>query len=239
MADKLFKTENLRLIFGVLDFCYTDKTLGILLGKSGAGKTTGIRAWMVGKKDIIYLQIGDDSYNRKDVLFELSEKIGVVTVSRSLQELKRQIIESVVNKRIKILIIDQANFLPVSIFNVLTYISETANVGLVLAGTHKLGSTLTRGDRNLELDQFSSRVKHKTFADKILDADLVQFLEAENVEKAKDFDMLITQLSIRAKSTGQFRAVVNILESAKRHWKLSKSTQFLPEYVFRAMEYII
>ena len=239
MADKLFKTENLSRICGILEFCHSENAMGIVLGKSGAGKTTALRAWASKKKDALYLEVGDNAYSRKDVLIELLEKAGGTVATRSLQELKRQIIELFLGKKITLLIIDQANYLPVSVFNVLNCIRETANAGLVMAGTHKLETILTKGNRSLELEQFYSRIDYKYNADKVTKADLVNFLDAENVEHTKEFDMLVNQLLIKVNGSGQLRTVVKTLSAARKVWKQSKSTEFLPEHVFKAMEYVI
>ncbi len=231
------KTENYLLIQNVCTQCYENEAMGLVSGKSGIGKSTALRAFASKNSGVVYYEVEDDTPSRKNLLEDILYTVGGVMVTKSIADLKRQIVKELKNSKIDLLIIDQANYLKVSQFNMLNAIREKSGVSLVLVGTEKLPSILANANRSLELEQFYTRIDFAQAAKPISFESVSSFLVSggfppppkidkesseDELEKAEEFRKIVSLLYNEGKNRGQLRTVSTLIERAKQLQKRRK-----------------
>jgi DNA transposition AAA+ family ATPase len=164
IASGVYNTEE---ILKLSKLCHIEDLFGLIVGPSGAGKTYALQAYAREHKDVIYIEI-DRAYSAKEVFKEIASQLKAPEIGH-LNTIKKEII-----KRLKgtgrLVIIDQAEYLPVRALDLLRTIFDKAGVGIVIAGMQGLLNNL-KGVDGLNA-QIYSRIGAFVQLDKLNDDDI-------------------------------------------------------------------
>ncbi len=129
-------TSISKRIFDICKMVQIDKDIGIVIGKSGIGKTIALREYANRNTEVIYLE-ADCTYTQTVLLDELMEQLGTALVRGRIHDKQKKIIE-ILKGSDKLLIIDQAEFLKRMDMEILRTIYDKADIGIVLCGLAEL-----------------------------------------------------------------------------------------------------
>lgn len=245
---KVQKTENYLALQNLCKECLDTVSMGMIHGKPGTGKSTAAKTFVNKTPNTAYYEVPDGTVSRKALLEEILISIGGVTLSKSITELRRQIISTLIDSGIELFIIDQVNYLRLTDFNILNGIRERASIGLVIVGTEKLPAMLKAGCRSLELEQFYSRVEYTQPSKSITFSSVGMFLigsgypappqEPDSPEMI-EFKKIVQHVYNISAGKGQLRTVATIYERAKQYRKLAKADKLLFKHFKDACQQIV
>lgn len=227
---KIQKTQNYVALQNMCDAVLKSCTMGLVHGKSGAGKTTAVKSFASKKKGIVYYRVSDATVSRKALLENILFAMGGVSLSKSLASLRRQIVKTCIGSNVKMLIIDDANYLASINFTILNGIREDAGISLLLVGTERLPQLITQGVRSLELEQVSSRIEFVQGAKDIDYNTVGVFLiglgfppPVQDDDKSFVFFQKIVKIAYDfACNNGQYRKIKNLFDRALQLKNLRK-----------------
>lgn len=161
-------TTTAKRVRDVLRLAHLEGEAVVLYGQAGLGKTRALNAYKADNPDALLLDT-DPTYTAKVLLQKLAQMLGSDTRG-NLGELMDGVINKLKDSG-RIILVDEAENLPLRALECLRRIHDKAGVGLVLAGMPRLLVNL-RG-KNGELKQLYSRVAFRLdLGDTIPDADL-------------------------------------------------------------------
>lgn len=143
-----FESRDYTQVIGVCRSCQQGGALGIIVAKSGFGKTHTLRRYAELPR-VVYIE-GNETMNCKDIVRRIEGKIGMQRSYGSIDERVERIIDFFNINDGYLLIMDEADKLinkyTVKKIELLRSISDGANVGLVLAGETALEPLLKTYD---------------------------------------------------------------------------------------------
>ncbi|NPV70313.1 MAG: AAA family ATPase [Firmicutes bacterium] len=152
-------TEDARRVIGVCEACQAEKAIGVVIGHSGAGKTSALKQFCDTHQDIIYIS-ADVTMTAKSLVEEIAAAVGVEQ-SGSLRPMLRRIVARL-QQDPKMIIIDEADILvsyTVRKMEILRALHDQAHIAIVLVGMPRLKALLVKGPSLKEnLAQLYSRV---------------------------------------------------------------------------------
>lgn len=140
----------------VLRLAHVEGETVVIYGQAGLGKTSALEAYVKRNPDAIMID-SDPSYSAKVLLSSMAIALGVESRG-SLHQLIEELIKKLKNSG-RIILVDEAENLPLRALECLRRIHDKTGVGLVLAGMPRLLINL-RGSKG-ELKQLYSRVAFK------------------------------------------------------------------------------
>lgn len=140
----------------VLRLAHVEGETVVIYGQAGLGKTSALEAYVKRNPDAIMID-SDPSYSAKVLLSSMAIALGVESRG-SLHQLIEELIKKLKNSG-RIILVDEAENLPLRALECLRRIHDKTGVGLVLAGMPRLLVNL-RGSKG-ELKQLYSRVAFK------------------------------------------------------------------------------
>lgn len=133
---------------------HADRDFGFFVGKVGIGKTTALRAYKRTNQAAILLE-AFEGIDHSTVIYGLCEATGLIqakgTVSMQLAGLI-----NLLRGSDRVILVDEANWLPKRSFGALRRISDMAEIGVVLVGTGELLPMVQ--DPDGRFGQISSRI---------------------------------------------------------------------------------
>ena len=147
-TETIIRTDNYNSVFGLADGLLAPESLlnasiGMVLGKAGYGKTTAVKRYAVEHQDAVYiLYMG---FSRTAVFRRIAEEL--VGRSSGTYYKNIEIIEEAASVCRKLIIIDEADRMPLSILEDLRTLNESAGVPLLLVGEESLSSLVKKADR--------------------------------------------------------------------------------------------
>lgn len=154
-------TENIR---AVAYECLNKKLMGMVIGYSGAGKTTAIEQFVSKNQErVIYIQ-GDPTFTAKELLREIAYAIGE-SPAGTARAIMRKLVGALKGKE-KLLIVDEANQLvgdgrhtstTREINTLRALYDQTRSIGILLVGTPDLLAAIMDGPPSLT--QLRSRLR--------------------------------------------------------------------------------
>jgi len=248
---KIQKTANYQSLQAICTEVLDTASMGMIFGKSGTGKTTAVRTFAIKNSNVAYYEVPDSTDSKKALLQNILHAMGGISIAKSIAHLRRQIIQTISNNGIELLIVDQANYLSPVNFTILNGIRELAEIGLVIVGTEKLPSLLDQGCQSLELEQFYGRLEY-TLRSVSTTFDLTaQFLVAlglpaplagESEEAKKDleeFNKIVNFAYGLSKVKNQLRTVNTIYNRAVQLMKVRKQNKLTYKHFEGAQTYIV
>lgn len=147
------QTETARRIGNLLKMAHINGEAVVLYGQAGLGKTSALLHYHKHNPDAIFIET-DPSFTAKVLLQNIAQTIGS-PASGSLHEVMQGIVDKLKNSS-RLLMIDEAELLPLRALECLRRIHDKTGCGLVLAGMPRLLINL-KGKRG-ELVQLYSRI---------------------------------------------------------------------------------
>lgn len=179
----------------------------VLYGQAGLGKTRALKEYRAANPDAILIET-DPGYTAKELLRDIAGKINVDTRG-SLHDLSEAIIAKLADTG-RLIMVDEAELLPLRALECLRRIHDKAGIGLVLAGMPRLLINL-RGKRG-ELVQLYSRVGFAlNLGDALEDSEMHQI--AQSVFADADADALAEMV---AASRGNTRRLCKLMSGVAR-----------------------
>lgn len=123
--------------------CHLDGEIGVVVGDAGIGKTTAIKRYAASNSDVILIE-ADLGYTARDLFAELHRKCGFDGLG-SINRMKDDVIDKLRDSG-RLIIIDEAEHLPVRALDLLRRINDKAGAGILFCG-------LKRFMENLRLKQ--------------------------------------------------------------------------------------
>lgn len=121
--------------FDVAETCQIGGEIGVLIGRAGVGKTFFAKEYTRQNTGVILIE-ADLSYTTRDVFMELHRKCGG-NGAPSLSKLKDDVIERLRGSG-RLVIVDEAEFLPVRAIDLLRRVHDKAGVGILFVGLPRL-----------------------------------------------------------------------------------------------------
>lgn len=150
---KYVDTSIAKKIHEIADMVHTDREVGVITGDAGVGKTFALRRYAEQNPDVILIEV-DFGYSALWLFKELCREVGIEHRGQ-LSEMAAGIIKRLRDSG-RLLIIDEAEYLPHKALELLRRVHDKAGVGLLLAGMPRLIHNL-RGSRG-QYAQLYSRV---------------------------------------------------------------------------------
>ncbi|WP_169975128.1 ATP-binding protein [Campylobacter sp. RM16191] len=119
-----------------------------IVAKSGTGKTTAIKALAL-RYPQMEIITAYDGMSKKELLEEISEKIGADPASKSQQNLMKAI-KKHLSKTRKVIVIDEANFMSTKSLEQVRHIQDETGAAIVLIGTEKLHEQIVGSHEQVE-----------------------------------------------------------------------------------------
>lgn len=122
----------------ILDICrlaHVQKTMGLVAGRAGLGKSRALREYAKNNPDVIYIEV-DTAYSSRELMREINIIVGH-NGKGHLNKLKNEIIDKLKGTG-RLLIIDQAEYLGDKALDLLRTIHDKAGIGVILAGLPQL-----------------------------------------------------------------------------------------------------
>ena len=168
IAVNYVPTSTSRRVRDILRIAHINAETVVLIGQAGLGKTTALKAYKAENPDAIMLDT-DPTFTAKIMMQTLATAIGEDPFL-PLHPLSESIINKLKGSG-RVILVDEAENLPLRALECLRRLHDKAGVGLVLAGMPRLMVNL-RG-KNGELKQLYSRVGFKLdMGDSVSDTDL-------------------------------------------------------------------
>lgn len=223
-----FESKDYVQTIGVCSSCQSNVALGIIVAKSGYGKTHALKKYATMPR-VIYIE-GTETMNCKDIVRRIENKIGMQRSYGSIDERTEKIIDFFNINEGYLLIMDEADKLinkyTQKKIELLRSISDSASVGLVLAGEPMLESLLKTYDA-----RFANRMDFYYKLKGLSTQEVKDYLEGYDIE-----DAAMDELLIRAQNTqtGCFRLLDRTLNNVIRILKESGQTKVTSKVISQA-----
>lgn len=206
---KFFETSDVAKMLAICNNCQGKKLLGMIVGKSGYGKTTTLKKYANLEK-VIYIEC-DHLMNNRDLIAELEESIGLVNTKGSARARLKGLKTFFEKVGGYLIILDEVDKLinkdTISKLETIRSLYDGGSIGIVIAGEPILGINIKRYD-----ERFRNRIRQTYELKGIKKKEVKEYLqEFEVTEKA------IEELIVRAtnKETGCFRLLSATIENIK------------------------
>jgi DNA transposition AAA+ family ATPase len=211
-GEGIVPSEGYQIIQEVCAQCQEERKFGVILGNPGVGKSKALSLYAQEHDDVLYIK-ADVTTNAKVMLETICGlRGGGLTVAQLMVEAKA-------TAEGKLIIVDEADLLPVRVLEALRAIFDEGRTGLVLAGEPRLERLMRRGPHATEnLAQLYSRVDFNILVTNPSEADMKAFLDTTGVE-----DREARRLLTHAGSKGSFRAASKLLNQSIRLAKVNNA----------------
>ena len=200
----IIMTDNYNAVFNLADGLIAPESLlnasiGMVLGKAGYGKTTAVKRYAVEHMDAVYvLYMG---FARTSLFRRIAEEMIGRSVGTYYGNIR--LIEEATSVCRKLIIIDEADRVPLPILEDLRTLNENAGVPLLLVGEESLASTVRKADR------IESRIRKPVIAFKPIDTATVIALYKKACGLSIDVDIAKKLISMCGRD---FRVAVNDMQ---------------------------
>lgn len=152
---RYFESDDYRKVIGLCQSCQEDRGLGIVVGRSGYGKTHALQRYAQLPR-VCYLEC-DDTMSSKDMLEEIEERLGLLAEVGTIHRRVKRIREFLRVNTGYLMIFDEADKLmnkyTTAKLEIIRGIFDKVGVGVVIAGEPRLETDLKQ-----HLVRFSNRV---------------------------------------------------------------------------------
>ncbi len=203
------ETNQALEVFAVCNYCHIHKTIGLIHGPAGLGKTMALKEYARDNSQVIYMAC-NATVLPQALLRELLTKIGSEPKGRE-HKLLQDFIDCISGTE-KLIIVDEAQHLRLNLFDPLRHINDEAEVGIVFSGNNSILQRMT-GRHNQEYDQVYSRVEiRRELSAKPSYEDIEAILDAYKIE----YDgKIVKMLQKKATDRGHYRSMRNVLRVAQ------------------------
>lgn len=208
-----FESGDFVSVIGLCRMCQEEAALGIVVGRSGYGKTHALRKYAKLPR-VAYVEC-NEAMNQKDLIRRIEQALGLPKSYGSIDERMGHVVEFFNYNQGYLLIIDEADKLitkytqkKIELLRNITDAAEDGTVGIVLAGEPALESMIKAYD-----ERFANRMDFGYKLHGLTKKEVEQYLENYDVEAGA-----LNELTIRAcnERTGCFRLFDRTLNNIMR-----------------------
>lgn len=173
-------------VWNVLEYTRLQRTIGVVYGDAGIGKTKTSREWAKGKSDVVMITATPAFANPKPFL-KLLAKAFKTTRTGTMDDIYLDVLEKLENRDIT-LIIDEAQHLTIKALEIVRSINDTTQTAIILIGNEVVYSKLL-GKQKAEFAQLFSRIGMRSS----LSADMLTGEDVSNIfnlEQSNELDYM-------------------------------------------------
>lgn len=210
-----FESADFNKVTGVCTLCQETQDLGVIIGRTGYGKTYTLKNYARLPK-VIHIEC-NEIMNCKDIICRIEQALGMPKGSGSVDERMKNVCSFFRTNKGYLLIIDEADKLlskyTIKKIELIRNISDASSVGVVLAGEPALKSSLKAWD-----ERFANRIGLIYELKGLTPKEVQKYFNGYEVEEAA-----LEELCVRAcnKNTGCFRLLDRTLNNVLRILKTS------------------
>ena len=230
MPEKVryFESDDFNKVIGLCQSCQEDTGLGIVVGRSGFGKTYALQRYAQLPR-VCYLEC-DDTMSSKDMLEEIEERLGMLQDGGTIHKRVKRIRDFLRVNSGYLLIFDEADKLmnkyTTAKLEIIRGIFDKVQVGIVIAGEPRLET-----DLKMHLARFATRLDFYHKMPGLTGAELGRYLEGWDI--TEDAAAELAQRAYAARG-GCFRLLDRTLNNVLRVLKERGETKVTLETVREA-----
>ncbi len=196
-------------IWGVLDYSRLQKTLGIIYGDAGIGKTKTAREWAKDKNDVVMITATPAFGNQKPFLKLLARALKTNRTG-TVDDIYLDVLDKLESRDMTILI-DEAQHLTVKTLEAIRSINDSTGTAIVLIGNEVVYSKMM-GKQQAEFAQLFSRIGMRSS----LSVDMLTKEDVKRIFHVED-ENAITYLHDICHSKFGLRGAVNVWVNANNN----------------------
>lgn len=148
-------TNVSRTVLNVLDYCRIQRTIGVIYGDAGIGKTRTMQEWAKGRPNVVILTAAPALNSPNSFLKYLGQKLRTIKACYT-NELYVEIMERLMGTDM-VVIVDEAQHLSIKTLENLRSLQDATGIALILIG-NELVYTKMVGRQQAEFAQLFSRI---------------------------------------------------------------------------------
>lgn len=223
-----FESRDYTSVIGICQSCQENMALGIIVAKSGYGKTHTLKKYAK-LPQVVYIE-GNETMNCKDIIRRIENRVGMQRSYGSIDERMERLIDFFNVNEGYLIIMDEADKLinkyTQKKIELLRNITDCADVGLVLAGEPVLESLMKAYDQ-----RFTNRMDFYYRLKGLSEQEVRDYLEGYEVDDAAMAEFIARA---RNKQTGCFRLLDRTLNNVLRLLKDEGKTKVTMKVVNQA-----
>ncbi|OSK94392.1 AAA family ATPase [Escherichia coli] len=186
---RFVETRTVRQIWTSMRFASLTESIAVICGNPGVGKTEAAREFRRTNNNVWMITITPSCASVLECLTELAYELGMNDAPRRKGPLSRAL-----RRRLEgtqgLVIIDEADHLGAEVLEELRLLQESARIGLVLMGNHRVYSNMTGGNRTVEFARLFSRIAKRTAINKTKIDDVKAIADAWQITGEKERELL-------------------------------------------------
>ena len=211
-APDFVDTPTAAKIFADFDFVKMFGKMGVVYGASGVGKTQAARQYTKANNNVWMITARPSICTINEVLYEMALELGISDAPKRAGKLSRMLKIKLAGTR-GLMIIDEADHLPLKVLEELRILQEDSEVGFMLIGNDKVYTQMQGGfNQRHEFARLWSRNAKRQSVQKNSKKDIDAVAAAWGLELSDS--KLMTALYSIGQGAGSLRALTNYLQLA-------------------------
>lgn len=211
-APDFVDTPTAAKIFADFDFVKMFGKMGVVYGASGVGKTQAARQYTRANNNVWMITARPSICTINEVLYEMALELGISDAPKRAGKLSRMLKIKLAGTR-GLVIIDEADHLPLKVLEELRILQEDSEVGFMLIGNDKVYTQMQGGfNQRHEFARLWSRNAKRQSVQKNSKKDIDAVAAAWGLELSDS--KLMTALYSIGQGAGSLRALTNYLQLA-------------------------
>ena len=211
-APDFVDTPTAAKIFADFDFVKMFGKMGVVYGASGVGKTQAARQYTRANNNVWMITARPSICTINEVLYEMALELGISDAPKRAGKLSRMLKIKLAGTR-GLMIIDEADHLPLKVLEELRILQEDSEVGFMLIGNDKVYTQMQGGfNQRHEFARLWSRNAKRQSVQKNSKKDIDAVATAWGLELTDS--KLMTALYSIGQGAGSLRALTNYLQLA-------------------------
>ncbi len=186
---RFVETRTARQIWTSMRFASLTESISVICGNPGVGKTEAAREFRRTNNNVWMITITPSCASVLECLTELAYELGMNDAPRRKGPLSRAL-----RRRLEgtqgLVIIDEVDHLGAEVLEELRLLQESARIGLVLMGNHRVYSNMTGGNRTVEFARLFSRIAKRTAINKTKIDDVKAIADAWQITGENERELL-------------------------------------------------
>lgn len=211
-APDFVDTPTAAKIFADFDFVKMFGKMGVVYGASGVGKTQAARQYTRANNNVWMITARPSICTINEVLYEMALELGISDAPKRAGKLSRMLKIKLAGTR-GLMIIDEADHLPLKVLEELRILQEDSEVGFMLIGNDKVYTQMQGGfNQRHQFARLWSRNAKRQSVQKNSKKDIDAVAAAWGLELSDS--KLMTALYSIGQGAGSLRALTNYLQLA-------------------------
>lgn len=211
-APDFVETPTASKIFADLDFVKMFGKMGVVYGASGVGKTQAARQYTKQNNNVWMITARPSICTINEVLYEMALELGISDAPKRAGKLSRMLKTKLAGTK-GLMIIDEADHLPLKVLEELRILQEDSEVGFMLIGNDKVYTQMQGGfNQRHQFARLWSRNAKRQSVQKNSKKDIDAVAQAWSLDLSDS--QLMTALYSIGQGAGSLRALTNYLQLA-------------------------